>query len=169
MGNEPPIGAESAVPTCSARSLTMNDLERVAAIDRANSGHLRHHFFEKSFAAAGASPIDFIHIGVTRDEVLCGFAIAHILRGEFGREQAIAVLDALAVEPESQERGVGRALMQELNAAMRRAGVQVLQSQVDWRHHDLMRFVDAAGFSLAPRIALERSVAEPLSEISEDV
>ncbi len=161
--------AASAVTNRNARVLGVDDVERVIAIDRAHSGHARRHFFEKRFAAARVHPDDFIHLGVMQGNSLRGFAIARILRGEFGREHAIAVLDAIGVEAESRERGIGQALMEELSEIMRCRGIRSLQSQADWTNHDLLRFFDAAGFKLGPRLALQRSVAELLDETSEEV
>lgn len=158
-------GPDAASP---ARPLGVDDLERVIAIDRAHTGHSRRHFFEKRMAAARQHPHDFIQVGVTSAGSLRGFAIARVLRGEFGHEHAVAVLDAVGVDPESQERGVGEALMEELIGRLREMGVRSLQSQVQWGSHNLLRFFDASGFALAPRLALERSVAERLDEASEE-
>ncbi len=133
-------------PDRGTRRLDAEDVERVIAIDRAHSGHSRRSFFEKRFAAASAHPDEFIHIGVTRGGSLRGFAMARLLRGEFGKERAVAVLDGLGVEAESQERGIGQALMNELTTLMRRMGVRSLQSQAVWTNHDLLRFFDAVGF-----------------------
>jgi ribosomal protein S18 acetylase RimI-like enzyme len=152
-----------------ARRLGVDDVERVIAIDRVHSGHVRRRFFEKRFAAAKEEPDDYIHIGVTRGGSLRGFAIARILRGEFGRDHAVAVLDAIGVEAESQELGIGQELMEELGETMGRMGVRVLQSQADWTNHGLLRFFAAAGFELAPRLALQRAVGDPLDEASEEV
>ncbi len=91
-----------------------------------------------------------------------------LLRGEFGREQAIATLDAVGVMTGSREIGIGRALMGGLTKALRQEGVRSLQSQADWTNHALLRFFDAAGFGLAPRLVLERSVLTPLAEPVED-
>jgi ribosomal protein S18 acetylase RimI-like enzyme len=152
-----------------ARPLGADDLEQVISIDRAHTGETRRHFFEKRFAAAKARPEDFVQVAIHANGTLRGFAIARILRGEFGRDDAIAVLDAVGVEPESRERGIGQALMQELIESLRAAGVRSLQSQADWTNHRLLHFFDGAGFSLAPRLALERPVAEPLNETNEQV
>ena len=81
----------------------------------------------------------------------------------------MAVLDAIGVEPQSQEQGIGHALMGELTENLRAMGVRSLQSLADWTNHDLLRFFDASGFTLAPRLALERPVGEPLEETSEEV
>ena len=150
------------------RPLRSTDLERVIAIDSAHVGEPRRRFFEKRLAHAEQHREDFVHVGVARDGVLVGFAFARILRGEFGREQAMATLDAFGVERGSQDRGVGRALMDGLTEVMRRKGVQSLQSQADWTNHTLLRFFDASGFGLAPRLILERSVLTPLAEPVED-
>lgn len=152
-----------------ARPLGENDLDRVVAIDRAHAGQSRRRFFEKRFAAAEANPDDFVHIGMMRGGSLRGFILAHVLRGEFGREHAVGVFDAVGVEPESQERGVGQNLMEELVEIMRRKGVRSLHSQANWTSYNLLRFFDASGFALSPRLILERSASEPLAEITEDV
>lgn len=151
------------------RPLGADDLEQVIAIDRAHSGHSRHRFFEKRFAAAKAQPDDFIHVGIVEGRSLRGFAIARVLRGEFGHEQAVAVLDAIGVVAESQEQGIGQALLRELTAIMRRRGVHALQSQADWTNQALIHFFAAAGFKLAPRLALQRTVAALPDEASEEV
>jgi GNAT superfamily N-acetyltransferase len=150
------------------RPLRSTDLERVIAIDSAHVGEPRRRFFEKRLAHAEQHREDFVHVGVARDGVLVGFAFARILRGEFGREQAMATLDAFGVERSSQDRGVGRALMNGLAEVLRRKGVQSVQSQADWTNHVLLRFFDASGFGLAPRLILERSVLTPLAEPVED-
>jgi ribosomal protein S18 acetylase RimI-like enzyme len=150
------------------RPLRPSDLESVIAIDSAHVGEPRRRFFEKRLAHAKRHPEDFVHVGVVRKGALVGFAFARILRGEFGREQAVATLDAVGVEHDSRERGVGHALMDGLKALMQEKGVQSLQSQADWTNHPLLRFFDGSGFSLAPRLVLERSVLTPLSEPSED-
>ena len=158
----------AAIKDNNVRPLRSNDLERVIAINSAHVGEPRRRFFEKRLAHAEQHREDFVHVGVTRDGVLVGFAFARILRGEFGREQAMATLDAFAVEPGSQDRGVGRALMNGLTVVLRRKGVQSVQSQADWTNHVLLRFFEASGFGLAPRLMLERSVLTPLAEPVED-
>ena len=152
----------------SIRMLVSDDLERVIGIDRVHSGRSRRRFFERRFAAASAHPKDFIQVGVMRGGALRGFAFAHLLRGEFGREHLAAVLDAIGVELESRERGVGQSLMEALVGKLRAVGARTLHSQAEWSDSELLRFFAASGFKLAPRLALERSVTEPLIEQSED-
>jgi N-acetylglutamate synthase-like GNAT family acetyltransferase len=151
------------------RALDAGDLERVIEIDRTPGDRTRGRFFEKRFAAAAAHPEDFVHVGVTRGGVLRGFAFARLLRGEFGREHVTAVLDAIGVEPQSREAGIGRSLLRELVVRLRAVGARTLHSQAEWSDPDLTHFFAAAGFKLAPRVALERSLATPLVEQVEEV
>jgi GNAT superfamily N-acetyltransferase len=157
-----------ATPDTGPRALDAGDLERVIAIDRSPGGHTRRRFFEKRFAAAAAHPEDFVHVGMMRGGALRGYALARLLRGEFGREHVTAVLDAVGVEPSSRETGIGRALLQELVARLRAQGARTLHSQAEWSEPELTRFFAATGFKLAPRVALERSLATPLVEPSEE-
>jgi L-amino acid N-acyltransferase YncA len=150
------------------RGLDAGDLERVIAIDRGYTGHSRRRFFEKRFAAAAAHPDDFVQIGLMREGSLRGFAVARVLRGEFGRQDVVAVLDVVGVEPESHERGVGQMLIDRLIDALRQRGVRSLHSQAGWASHQLLRFFDAAGFQLSPRMILERSVGKVLLEPVEE-
>lgn len=146
------------------RRLRPADLERVIAIDSGHVGEPRRAFFVKRLAHARERPEDFVQVGVARDGELVGFAFARIQHGEFGREQTVATLDAVGVVFGSREAGVGRALMSGLTEALRQQGVRSLQSQADWTNHGLLRFFDASGFHLAPRLVLERSALTLLPE-----
>ena len=154
-----PLTAPTSDPR-RARALTRDDLARVIEIDKLHAGHLRRHFFEKRFGAAAARPDDYLQVGVTLDDRLQGFAIARVLRGEYGQRDAVAVVDALGVAPDSREKGIGQALMRALVETSREQGVRRLQSQANWTNDELLRFFDAAHFELAARIALERPIAD---------
>jgi L-amino acid N-acyltransferase YncA len=162
------MSATAATADNVVRSLRPSDLDRVIAIDSGHVGKQRRRFFEKRLAHAKQHPDEFVQVGVTRNDNLVGFAFARIQRGEFGRDQAIATLDAVGVEQDSRERGVGHVLMDSLIKRMRDKKVQSLQSQADWSNHALLRFFDGSGFWLAPRLVLERSVLSPLAEPVEE-
>lgn len=147
------------------RRLRPVDLEQVIAIDSLHFGRPRRGFFEKRLAQASKHPEDYVQVGINRNGVLVGFAFACILRGEFGREQTIATLDAVGVMISSREQGIGHALMNGLAETLRHHGVQSVQSQAGWTNHSLLRFFDASGFTLAPRLVLERTTQTPLPEV----
>src|SRR6266536_827257 len=149
------------------RRLDADDLQRIVAIDREHTGRSRRRFFEKRFEAATSQADDFVDVGVMRGGSLCGYAMARLLRGEFGREHVTAVLDAIGVEGASRELGIGQGLMDGLSAALKAHGARSLQSQADWTSQAMLRFFEASGFELAPRMLLERSVTAPLAEPTE--
>jgi ribosomal protein S18 acetylase RimI-like enzyme len=147
------------------RPLAAGDLDPVIALDRKLSGRARRGFFETRLTAALKEPKAFLYIGLTHtgpdsDGALAGYVMARLLRGEFGGDALTAQLDAIGVDPEFQGRGAGRALMRALDKIMRQKGVTELQSQVDWTNHTLTGFFAKTGFTVAPRIVLERGTGE---------
>jgi ribosomal protein S18 acetylase RimI-like enzyme len=151
-----------------ARPITDADLDRMIAIDEVHSGYRRRRFFEKRFASAKRHPEDFVQVGIEVDRSLCGFAIGRVLRGEFGQNDEIAVLDAIGVDPACPEQHLGQSLIDELLNISRRQGVKTLQLQVHWNSHDLLRFFNMSGFQLSPRLALERQIGELREEVDQD-
>jgi N-acetylglutamate synthase-like GNAT family acetyltransferase len=160
--------ADASIETGGPTASRAVDLERMIAIDRAHSGTARRRFYEKRFRAAELHPQDYIHVEVRCDGELTGFALARLLQGEFGRDDAVAILDVIGVEPGSQEHGYGHELMARLVAALRQQGVRLVQSQAHWTAFDLLKFFASTGFELAPRLVLERFVSRPLEEPNED-
>lgn len=159
-----PMRLEPSGVLMHCRRLRPDDLNPVVAIDHAYSHQERRHFFAKRFQAAEAHPEDFVHIGIECDNALVGFALVHLHRGEFGDEQAGAMLDAIGVARDRRDEGIGRGLIENIVGLVRGHGVRSLRSQVDWKNHRLLRFFEASGFELAPRIVLERGTADLLPE-----
>jgi L-amino acid N-acyltransferase YncA len=147
-----------------ARRLAIGDLERIVAIDSQYTGRSRRHYFERRLRAAERHPDDFVHVAVVRGGALRGYAMARLHRGEYGRDELVAVLDAIGVEQASREAGVGQDLMHAMTRALTACGARSIQSQADWTSHAMLHFFEASGFELAPRLVLERSVAELLTE-----
>ena len=156
-------------PVSGVRPLRPDDLERVIAIDKALTGNARRRFMKKRFTAAKAAPDDFVQLGVERAGTLTGFALGRVLHGEFGTIEPVAILDTIGVDPASQGHGCGHALMKGLLDLLRSNGVQGLHSQADWSSHGMLKFFDSAGFTLAPRVVLERETAQSMSEQGEEI
>jgi N-acetylglutamate synthase-like GNAT family acetyltransferase len=110
-----------------------------------------------------------VQVGVVTGDGLQGFAVAHILRGEFGQKDAVAVLDAVGVDPQSSEHGLGQSLMEGLVDQSGQRGVRALQSHVSWTSVELLRFFNASNFKLAPRLDLERPVVELREAVDEEI
>lgn len=145
------------------RRLTVDDFDRVVSIDSKLSGQWRQRFYKKRLAAALAGPRDFISVGVEKNGALVGFAFAHLLRGDYGSDDTVAVLDAVGVDPRFGRAGVGHDLLNGMYAEMRRKHIRELHTQVDWRNVPLLSFLASNGFETAPRLVLERETAEQTS------
>ena len=149
------------------RALRAADLSAVVAIDMANTGRARSGFFEKRLAAVKRDPDLFLTLAIEDGaivgaEALAGFVIARIFRGEFGASEPIASIDAIGVAPDRQGRGLGRALMTELETALRKRGVFEINSQDSWTGGALMGFFAATGFELAPLWVLDRPLGKSI-------
>ena len=142
MTNINPIGSES--------------IDTVVELDTTTNASQRRDFFAKRFEAQGKHPQAFISIGATEAGEMVGFACCHMLKGEFGSDELIAVLDAMAVKPESQGQGVGHELMAQLMSEIRASGGKELQTQAGWNQPEVLDFFAGTGFRMAPRLILER-------------
>ena len=145
------------------RSLHRDDLDRVSGIESRITGHSRKGFLEKRFAAAAQSPDGFIACAAVRDERLSGYALARIQEGEFGARDAVAVLDVIGIDPDAQGKGIGKALLAEMERRMKARGIETMRTQVDWGSPPMIRFFSSAEFVLAPAQILERDTS-PLRE-----
>ena len=140
------------------RPLAAADLEAVIAIDTATAGRVRHGFFERRLAAAMGDPRRFIYVGAEAGGRLKGFALVHLLAGEYGVAEEIAVLDAISVEPDAQGHGIGTALMARIDEVMRDKNIHEMRTQSPWTSHKLLGFLEEAGFKIAPWLVLSRDV-----------
>ena len=159
--------ARSNGGTVTVRALVAADFEAVVALDGRVMGETRRGYFEKRLAAAFAEPKRHLQLAAATPAGLVGFALSRIAGGEFGRPGPCVVLESMGVDVGSQHAGIGRRMLARLDELARARDVRMLVTQADWRRHAILRFLDGAGFSLAPRQILERSLARP-AESRED-
>lgn len=141
----------------SVRRLVKSDLDRVAEIDSAIAGKSRRGFFENRLAVSLAEPAAFISLAFVEKGAVQGFALAHMLDGEFGGRHPVAVLDAIGIDKSVRGHGGAHALLQELQVAARGRGAHSLRTQVAWPQETIMHFFAGAGFKLGTRIVLDRA------------
>ena len=142
------------------RFIDKESLDPVVALDSTTTGGSRRDFFIKRFDAQEKHPDAFISMGATEAGKMVGFVCCHMLQGEFGGDELIAVLDAMAVEPDSQGRGIGHELMEQLIKAIRDSGGEGLRTQACWDQPQVIDLVSSTGFRMAPRLILERSTRD---------
>ncbi len=142
------------------RRLTADDFGNVVAIDSHILGRSRRLFYQKRLEAALADERGFIATAVDGPGgALAGYAIARIQNGEFGTNRRVAVLDIIGVDPEARRQGAGRKLIEGIEVCLRKWQIEELRTELDWHDSAMMQFFAAAGFDLAPVIALECPVA----------
>ncbi len=143
-----------------AATLEADLLEQIVKLDSATNGSRREDFFTKRFEAQKNQPQAFISITAYQADTLVGFIGCHLLKGEFGSDELIAVLDAMAVEPTSQGHGVGHELLAALMTEVRKRGGRELRTQAVWNQPEMLDFFADTGFAMAPRLILERSTRD---------
>jgi GNAT superfamily N-acetyltransferase len=145
------------------RSLYPEDIDQVSIIESSLTGSPRRVFLEKRLAVATAVPESFITYAVLDDKKLKGYGFARVLEGEFGSKSAIAVLDDIGVTPDYRSNGIGKMILSGIERRMKNRNIRVLQTQIDWSNHSMIRFFASTGFILAPGQIIERDTS-PLGE-----
>lgn len=159
------------VTKSATRPLAAKDLEAVIKIDKAASGISRRGYFEKRLTATTENPRDYVFVGAFDGDDLEGFAFAQMNKGEFGKADSSASLDAIGVKQGHGLKGIGQQLLSEVERILRHKGVACLTSQVDWDQHNVLSFLAHEDFGMAPEIILTRNVSEMpqvLEEIEQD-
>jgi ribosomal protein S18 acetylase RimI-like enzyme len=141
------------------RALVADDLERVIEIDSQHTGRRREGFYRKRLEAALEVPLGFVYLGYDAGAGLQGFLLARLQKGEYGTEDRSASLDAIGVDPAVATKGVGSTLLQALDRILLHKGVASIYSQAEWRNLSMLEFFAGTGFSLAPRLVLERNAS----------
>lgn len=149
------------------RPLRPEDLDRVSGIESRIAGHPRKGFLEKRFAVAAARPDAFLTCAAEDRGRLAGYAFARLQEGEFGARGAVAVLDVIGVDPDAQGKGIGKAVIAEIERQMEKRKIGTLRTQVDWANRRMLGFLSSAGFRLSPCRIIERDTS-PLREDTGD-
>ena len=129
--------------------LAPTDLAAVVAIDAALSGRSRSAYFERRLAAARREPDLHLQLAVDGQDGLAGFMLGRMLEGEFGRSEPELRLEAFGIRAASQRQGLGSALAGAFEREAARRGAAAIRTTARWREHELLRFLDHAGYSLA--------------------
>lgn len=153
---------KSEPPKTRLRPLAAADLDAVVKLDTAIFRRSRRGYMQKRLTAALRDPSGHIQCAIESDGEFAGFILARVREGEFGREAPAVAFEAIGVAPSARRHGFGRLLMQGLEDIARRKGIDSIQTDASWKTHELLRFLDSTGFSLAPRVVLARPVDKPL-------
>ena len=140
------------------RSLQPEDLEEVVAIDARTTGRARHEYFKVKLREVEDETGIRSSLAAEFEGMFVGFLLARVYYGEFGVMEPVAVLDTIGVHADFTRRGVGTALLRQLQTNLLGLGIRELRTEVDWSNQRLLAFLHRAGFAPGPRISLDLSL-----------
>jgi ribosomal protein S18 acetylase RimI-like enzyme len=155
---ETPFDEPLETEAVSVRDLREEDLPAVVKLDALLGGRTRGEYYERKFEECRAAT-PRISLAAEVDGMLVGFLLGRLYYGEFGLPEPTAVIDSIGAHPEFAGRHVGQALLGQLVANMKMLGIESIRTEVEWRAHDLVRFLAKQGFQQAPRLCLELRLA----------
>jgi len=153
-----PTAPRAAAATIKVRKLVPADLDTVVAIDAPIMGRSRRDYHERRLRATRQQPGLHVQFAADAPGGLAGYVLARKLHGQFGRAAPAFRLEMIAVRPDAQGRGVGTALMRALEAEARKQGIREIRTSAAWKRHDMLRFLEHAGFELGRNVIVDCSV-----------
>jgi ribosomal protein S18 acetylase RimI-like enzyme len=140
------------------RSMAETDLDAIIKIDRKTTGIDRSAYYRRKQHEVLHQSGVRVSLISELDGFAVGFIMARVDFGEFGRTNAEAVMDALAVDPGYQGHGVGQALMARLMANLAVLRVDNVRTEVDWNDVGLIAYLNATGFVPAQSLVVSRKL-----------
>lgn len=140
------------------RAMKETDLAALVEIDRRITSRERGDYFDCKLEEALFESDVRVSLVAELDGGPVGYVMARVDFGEFGLFEPAAVLDTIGVDPDYQGRGVGRALLSQLLINLRTLRVEFIRTELGWRDHALLAFLDHSGFKTTQRLCLERNL-----------
>jgi N-acetylglutamate synthase-like GNAT family acetyltransferase len=141
------------------RAMTHSDLPAIIRIDRKISGRSHTGYYEQKFSEVFDQSGIRVSLVAEQDDHVVGFVMARVDFGEFDRIEPAAVLDSIAVDPGYTHHLVGTALLSQLLANLATLRIEVIRSEADADHFDVLQFLQRNGFSNSQRLAFVRDIA----------
>ena len=142
------------------RLMKADDFDAVVGIDEKVLKASRPAYYEMKFEKLFKSK-DYLPTSLVAEEAdgtVVGFVMGELYMGEYGIFQEQATLDTIGVDPDCQQKGIGKQLMKEFMDHLRELGVQKVHTLVDWNDAKLVPFFRTNEFTPSKTINLERSI-----------
>jgi len=127
----------------------------VVAIDAAIMGRSRRAYYERRLRTALQEPELHVQFAADGPEGLLGYVLARQLHGQFGRAAPSFRLEMIAVSAAGRGKRVGAQLMSALEAEAKKRGVHELRTSAAWTRHEMLGFLDHAGFGLGRNLIVD--------------
>lgn len=143
--------------TVKIRAVHDQDVESIIALDQKILGEFRPDYWEKKMSFyKGHSSITPLIAEIEKKVV--GFVMGDTIGWEFGIPNNTGWIDILGVDPDFQRKGIGKALMDEMIANLKKVGVDTIYVLVNWKDWDMLKLLDKVGFVRGNMINLELNV-----------
>lgn len=128
------------------RPLTIGDLDAIVEIDRKVLGKVRKDFWKKKIELPNPR-YPFSGLVAEFKGRVIGFIVGEVSGWEFGIPETVGWISTIGVDPDYQHKGVARKLSQEFIKNLKKIGVSVVYTLVNWSDWDLLKFFRAMGFT----------------------
>ena len=146
------------------RLLNMDDIEEILRIEKRIEEELNIETPErmKSLRETALHHLQhgdpLMNLGAEIEGVLRGFILAETRLWEFGRSEKIGWIKVLGVDPEYQNKGIGRKLGETLLKHFERVKVRRVRTLVNWYEGNLISYFKSLGFDILNMIPLEKEL-----------
>lgn len=142
------------------RLMTADDFDAVVGIDAKVLHVSRPDYyqakFEKLFNSVDYLPTSLI--AEDDDGTVLGFVMGELFMGEYGIFQQEAKLDTIGIDPDYQQKGIGKLLIDEFMDHCKRIGVKKMNTLVNLEDAKMMHFFSKNQFNPSRTINLERNL-----------
>lgn len=143
------------------RLMEGKDFDQVMRIDEKLMNMLRQEYYEQRFENLFQTGAYLPTSLVAEDQngTVVGFIMGELYMGEYGISGEGAVVDTVGVDPDFQNQGIGKMLMDEFVIHLKNLGVQKINTLVDKNDTQMMNYFNANKFQPSKSVInLERSV-----------
>lgn len=138
------------------RPMQASDLREIVRIDRSITGRDRSAYIGARLAETMAASGVRVSLTARLDGAIVGFLMARADLGDFGRIEPVAVIDTLGVDRAYVERGIGHALLAQLDTQLDALHIEQIETVVALADLPLLGFFVHAGFAPTQRMAFMR-------------
>ncbi len=139
------------------RAMKPEDLDAIVEIDKAVLGSPRPEHWENMISAV-ESRTGIVPLIAELEEKVVGFIIGEASGWEYGVPEEVGWIHTLGVNPEYQGKGIGATMLREMLTNMKKVGVSVVYTMVNWKDAGMLRFFDRMDFDRGDMLNLQKKL-----------
>ncbi len=139
------------------RMMTTDDFDAVVRIDAKVLNASRPDYYKAKFERLFKS-VDYLPTSLVAEDdegTIVGFVMGELFMGEYGIFKQEATLDTIGIDPDYQQRGIGKLLIKEFLNHCKRVGVKKLNTLVNLDDDKLIHFFNKNAFTPSKTVNLE--------------